>query len=133
MSNTTLPRKIIDVNRSVAGLVVNSTAAAVRTAERNTRTVIGAARTAGKIVTGQFTSVVDRTVKTARDGSREVAGQVMAQGAHVGDVVSTQANRTADAALRAVSDTPTSGTPYEQWTKTQLLERAREIGLDGPH
>ena len=42
-------------------------------------------------------------------------------GARVGDAISTQANRTADAPLRAVSDKPTSGTSYEQWTKAQLV------------
>ena len=52
-------------------------------------------------------------------------------GARVGDAISTQANRTADAPLRAVSDKPTSGTSYEQWTKAQLVARAREVDVDG--
>jgi len=30
-----------------------------------------------------------------------------------------------------VSDKPKSGTPYEQWTKAQLIERAREVDIEG--
>ena len=131
MSSTTLPRKIIAVNRTIAQTALTNAGNAMKTVGENTKNVIDAARTAGKIVTGQATSVVERTVTTARNGSREVSGQVMAQGARVGDAISTQANRTADAVLRAVSDKPTSGTPYEQWTKAQLVERAREVNLDG--
>lgn len=131
MTNTTIPRKILEVNRTIAETALSNAANAMKTVGQNTKNVIDAARTAGRIVTGQATSVVERTVTTARNGSREVSGQVMAQGARVGDAITTQANRTADAALRAVSDKPTSGTPYEQWTKAQLIERAREVDLEG--
>lgn len=131
MANTTIPRKIIEVNRTIAETAMSNAANAMKTVGQNTKNVLVAARTAGRIVTGQATSVVERTVKTARDGSREVTGQVMAQGSRVGETISTQANRTADAALRAVSDKPASGTAYEQWTKTQLIERARDVDLEG--
>ena len=130
-SRSSLPRKIIDVNRTFAGMAVHNTAEVVKTVGRNTKNVIDAAREAGKIVTGQTTSVVERTVTTARNGTREVSGQVMAQGARVSDAVRTQANRTVDAAQRAIDDRPASGTPYEQWTKAQLMERARELDLEG--
>ena len=128
-TSTSLPKKILDLNLSIAGRVISTYATVIRTVARNTATVLGASRTAGKTVVGQSRSAVDRTLTTARDGSREVAGQVRAQGAHVGEVIAAEANRTADAALRATSDTP-SGKSYEQWTKAQLLDRAKELGVE---
>jgi hypothetical protein len=128
-STTSLPKKILDLNISIAGKAFSTYATVIKTMVRNTATVFGASRTAGKTVVGQSRSAVDRTLTTARNGSREVAGQVKAQGAHVGEVIATEANRTADAALRATSDKP-AGKPYEQWTKAQLLDRAKELGVE---
>jgi hypothetical protein len=129
-TTTSLPRKIFDLNLNIAGKVLSTYVTIFKTIAQNTGNVLGASRTAGKTVVGQSRSVVDRTLTTARNGTKEVAGQVRAQGAKVGDAIATEANRTADAALRATSDTP-SGKPYEQWTKAQLLDRAKERGLKG--
>ena len=130
MPATTLPRKIIELNQAAASKALSNTASIARTVGRNTLHVIEASRTAGKIVVGQSRSVVERTFTTARNGAREVTGQVEAQGERLAGVVSTEANRTVDAAIRAVDDKP-SGRPYEQWTKAQLLERARELDIEG--
>lgn len=130
MSTSTLPQKIVKLNLAVAGQALSTTAHVVRTVARNAMNVVDASRTAGKVVVGQSRSVVVRTVTTARNGTREVAGQVQAQGEHLGEVIAAEANRTADAALRATSDSP-SGKPYEQWTKAQLMERAQELDIDG--
>jgi hypothetical protein len=129
-STSTLPKKILDLNLAIASKTLSTYATVIKTVARNAMTIVGASRTAGKTVVGQSRSVVDRTITTARNGSREVAGQVKAQGAKVSDVISTEVNRTADAALRATSDKP-SGKPYEQWTKAQLHERAKELSIKG--
>ena len=36
-----------------------------------------------------------------------------------------------DSAIDAVDGQPGSGTPYEQWTKAELLQRATELDVDG--
>ena len=130
MPTATLPSKVLELNKAMAERAIATTASIARTVGRNALTVIEASRTAGKTVVGQSRAVVERTVKTARNGAREVNGQVEAQGARLGKVVSTQANRTVNAAARAIDDKP-SGRPYEQWTKAQLMERAQELDIDG--
>lgn len=130
MSTSTLPKKIVELNQAATRRALTTTADIAKTVGRNALTVIEASRTAGKTVVGQSRSVVERTFKTARSGAREVSGQVEAQGSRLGKVVKTEANRTVDAAVRAVDDKP-SGRPYEQWTKAQLMERAQELDIDG--
>ena len=129
-STSTLPRKIFDLNMAINKRILSTYVSVFKTVARNTMTVLGASHTAGKTVVGQSRSVVDRTLTTARNGTREVAGQVRAQGEKVGDVIEKEANKTVDKAIRAASDKPT-GKPYEQWTKAQLLERAKELGISG--
>ena len=34
-------------------------------------------------------------------------------------------------AIDAVDPSPSSGTPYEQWSKAELYERAQELDIDG--
>ena len=51
----------------------------------------------------------------------------------------TEATSLLDSAIDAVEDTvedaaddqPGSGRPYEQWTKAQLLDRAKELDIEG--
>ena len=131
MSVTTLPRKMIQLNVDVARSACDVTTSALRLVGEGVRSVFDTSRTAGKTVVGQSRSVVDRTVTTATDGLREVTGQAEAQGARVATSVDTQANRIVDRALRAVDGKPNQGTPYEQWTRVQLLDRAKELGVTG--
>ncbi len=63
--------------------------------------------------------------------AKEVAGQASAQGAHVAAKVDREANHVVDEATRKASDRPSSGTAYEDWTKAQLLDRARQLDIDG--
>ena len=44
----------------------------------------------------------------------------------------TETTKLLDDAIEAVEDEPGSGTPYEQWTKAELVERAKELKIVGP-
>ncbi len=68
---------------------------------------------------------------TARTSGKTVAGQTKAQGRRVAASAERETTRTLDAAIDAVEDKPGSGTPYEQWTRAELLERAKEAGVPG--
>src|SRR5215207_1334186 len=114
MTTATLPRKIIDLNRKAIGInlamtkqAVANTTTITKVSGRGAKAVAKALRTAGRTVVDQSRSAVERTVTTAKNGTREVAGQVKAQRPHVGDAPD-EANRTADSALRAASDKPSS-------------------------
>ena len=131
MSVTTLPRKIIQLNVAVAQTAVDVTGSALKLVGEGVRSVLDTSRVAGKTVVGQSRSVVDRTVTTAANGAREVTGQAEAQGARVATAFDKEANRLVDRATRVVEGGPHQGTPYEQWTRVQLLDRAKAVGIAG--
>ncbi len=131
MTNSNLPRKILDLNKAAADQAIANTATALKVVGKGVKTVVDASRTAGKTVVGQSRSAVERTIATGRKGAKEVSGQIRAQGDQVSRAASRATNDVVDTATRAVSDMPSSGTPYEQWTKAQLLERAQEMDVHG--
>ena len=67
-----------------------------------------------------------------RTGANTVAGQASAQGKKVSQAAESAATGLVDQAIDAVEDAPGSGTPYEQWTKAELVERAKELKIAGP-
>lgn len=131
MATDTLPRKIIALNRAIAQTALDNTTTVLKTVGNSVKAVAGASKVAGKTVVGQTRSVIDRTWATAFSGSHEVTGQATAQGAKVAAAVDSQANRIVDRAISAVDDKPKPGTPYEQWSREELYERAQQLAIDG--
>lgn len=106
-----------------------------KTAQVGTNTVIGQAR-----------AVATDVAKTARTNVSTVAGQAAAQSRKVAKTAETSTTTVIDTAINAVDEavtetndvvedavetTPGSGRPYERWTKAELLERARELEIEG--
>ena len=131
MTATTLPRKLFEFNRTLVESAFRVSASAVGMFGQSAKSFLDTTGTAGKTVVGQTRSAVERTATTATTGAREVSGQVEAQGAKVARAASTESNRVVTRATRAVSDLPSQGTPYEQWTREQLYERAQQLDIDG--
>jgi diadenosine tetraphosphatase ApaH/serine/threonine PP2A family protein phosphatase len=130
MASQTLPSKIMRLNRDIVINVAGATASVVKAAVDSVGRVLGVSRTAGKTVTGQTRSVVERTATTAQHGAREVFGQADAQGSMVASTVTEEAHRVVDDATAAVEDRPTRR-PYEEWTRAQLYDRAQELEVEG--
>jgi hypothetical protein len=142
-----------ELNKAIVRTTISNVASVAGVVGRSIGRTFDASRTAGKTVVGQTRSATERagdtvatSVKTvagqAREAAstsasavgnaaREVAGQANAQGKRVAAVVDREANHVVDETTRKVSNHPSPGTPYEEWTKAQLLERARDIDLDG--
>jgi hypothetical protein len=105
----------------------------------STRTVLDAARISGRTVTGQTRAAADDVVSSARGGARQVTGQARAQGRRIAGTASRETTQLLDSAIDTVGDVdatvdgPGAGTPYEQWTKAQLLERARQLDVEGAY
>ncbi len=153
MLTPTLARKVYELNKTALTSSIGTTKHVLSVVADGVGTATAAAREAGATVVGQTRSAVDRTtdeavrgakevgVQTrsaidrtadqARVGVKEVAGQAKAQGRRASERVDAVATRTADRAIDAVSDSPSSGTPYESWSKEELYERARELDVDG--
>ena len=150
----TVPARIVKFQRTLAAANCERTNAAFTALADSTKAILQAARTSGATVTGQARAAADDVVqsartgaatvtgqaraaagdvaKSARTGAATVTGQATAQGKRVARAAETQATKLVDQAIDAVDDAPGSGTPYEQWTKAELVERAKELKIVGP-
>ena len=104
-----VPARVVRLQRTVAAASYDQMTASLATMAEATRSFLGTARTSGKTV----------------------VGQTKAQGRRVAASAERETTRTLDAAIDAVDDSPGSSTPYEQWTRAELLERAKEVGVPG--
>jgi hypothetical protein len=128
----TVPARILKLQRTVAAANYDRTVAAFTAVASTTKTFLDTAAVSGKTVTGQARAAANDVVATLRTGINTVTGQAAAQGKKVATAAETQATKLVDEAIDAVEDAPSTGTPYEQWTKAELVERAKELQIVGP-
>ena len=133
-----VPARVVRLQRAIAGAACDQTAAVMTAVATSTRTVLAATRTSGRTVTGQARAAADDVVSSARGGARQVTGQARAQGRRIAATASRETTQLLDSAIDTVEDDatvggPGAGTPYEQWTKAQLLERARQLDVEGAY
>jgi len=124
--------RVLKLQRAVAAAIYDRTVAAFEAIASSTTAFLATAKTSGKTVTGQARAAAEDVVTTARTGANTVAGQATAQGRKVSQAAERTATGLVDQAIDAVEDAPSSGTPYEQWTKAELVERAKELNIVGP-
>ena len=151
--NQTLPQKMCELNKQIIRTTLSNVATVAGVVGRSIGRTADASRTAGKTVVGQTRAAAEQTGDTmvagvksvageVRDaaaatsssvstGAKTVAGQAKAQGSRVAKVADRQANHVVDETSRVVADRPAPGTPYEEWTKKQLMDRARDLDVDG--
>lgn len=127
-----VPARVLKLQRTVAAANYDRTVAAFTTFASTTKSFLDTAAVSGKTVTGQARAAAEDLVATLRTSINTVAGQAVAQGKKVSDAAETHASKLVDEAIDAVEDAPSSGTPYEQWTKAELVERAKELQIVGP-
>ena len=149
----TLPQKMCELNKAIVRTTMSNVASVAGIVGRSIGRTLDSSRTAGKTVVGQTVSATGRAADTVSTGvktvagqarsaastsadaisnaTREVAGQANAQGARLAAVVDHESNHVVDEMTRKAKDHPTSGTPYEEWTKAQLMDRARELDIEG--
>ena len=131
-----IPARIMRLQRTLAGAAYDQTTTMFQAWTDSTKAFLGTARVSGKTVTGQVKAAGEQVATATRTGARTVAGQTAAQGRRVSNAASGEATKLLDDAIDAVdtsaaAEQPGSGVPYEQWTKAELLERARELGVEG--
>ena len=131
MTTPTLARKIYEFNKAIATSGFGAAKSVYDVVADGVSTATVTARDAGKTVVGQTRSAVDRTVGQATVGAKEVSGQARAQATRASNRIEQVAERTADRAIDVVEGGPSSGTPYESWSKDDLYERAQELEIDG--
>lgn len=133
---------VADTTREVLSIVFDGTVSATRAMRDAGATAVGQARSAVdrsvaeagdnvKSVAKHAGSAATATAETTTNRMREAVGQARAQGRRAAEQVDRAAASTADRATRAVDGSPSSGTPYEQWTKADLYDRAQELDIEG--
>ena len=129
--STTVARKMYEFNKAVVTVSLDTTRTVLGAVGDGVSSAVKTLRDSGSTVVGQTRSAVDRTASQAATGAKEVAGQARAQGDQASARLDEIADRTARRATAAVDTSPSSGTPYEEWTKSELYERAQELDIDG--
>jgi len=124
-------KRILEFNKAVIDVSLGTSRAVAGAVTEGAGRAWKSVRDSGATVAGQARVAVDRTAGEATTGAKQVAGQARAQGKIASEQVGDIVDRTARKATSAVDPRPSSGTPYEEWSRTQLYERAKEVGLEG--
>lgn len=137
------PARIFKLQRSITAANYDRTVAMFEAVTEAMKEFFSTAKTSGKTVTGQARAAAQDVVSSVRTGAATVGGQATAQGRKVAQTAGSKATELVDDAIDAVEDdvddaidavedSPGSGTPYEQWTKAELVERAKDLDIVGP-
>lgn len=117
--------RVVGTARSGAAVTSGQARSAVdRTGKMGTTTV--------KETVGQARSAVDRTGKMARNTAKETVGQARTQSSRTVGAAARATGDLLDDATRAIDpDAAPQGVAYEEWTKSDLYDRAQELGIEG--
>lgn len=129
--NTPVVQHAVEFNQKLLSTVASTSLRIARIAGDGVGKAYSVARDTGATVVGQTRSATQRTVDEVSSNTKEVVGQARAQGKRGAEQIDDVADSTARRAIDAVDDSPSSGTPYEQWSKAELYERAQELDIDG--
>lgn len=129
--NTPVIQHAVEFNQKLLSTVASTGKRLVDIAGDGVSKAYHVARDTGATVVGQTRSATQRTVDEISSNTKEVVGQTRAQGKRGGEQIDAIADSTARRAIDTVDDSPSSGTPYEQWSKADLYERAQELDIDG--
>jgi hypothetical protein len=128
----TIPAKVLHFQRAVAAKTYDNYTATMGAVADSYKSFFDTALTSSKTVTEQARAAGEQFVTTLTNGIKTVAGQTVAQSKKVSDAAEAEVTGLVDSAIDAVEDAPSTGTPYEQWTKAELVERAKELSVVGP-
>jgi hypothetical protein len=127
-----IPAKVLHFQRLVAGKTYDNYVATLGAVADSYKSFFETAASSSKTVSDQARAAGEQLVATFTNGIKAVAGQAAASGRTVSDAAESEVSGLVDSAIDAVEDAPSSGTPYEQWTKAELVERAKELKIVGP-
>jgi hypothetical protein len=94
--------------------------------------VTNTARTGARTTAGQARSAVERTSKVAETTVKQTVGQAKRQAGATAAASRDATGELLDDAAAAVDpDASPRGIAYENWTKSDLYDRAQELDIDG--
>lgn len=126
-----VPRRLFQLNRSVAEAAATTACQTAKMTRAVAEAVMGRSAQGAKTVQGQAEAAADRVTDAVTRGTKEVAGQTSAQAQAIID----EAEDLTVSLIEDVAPTPEASTsavqPYEQWTKTDLYQRAQQLDVPG--
>jgi hypothetical protein len=128
----TIPARIVKLQRTLAAAYWDRTVATLDAVTGSAGSFLTTARNSGKTVTGQARAASRDVATAVRTNVNTVTGQAAAQGRQVVEAAEQETTTLVDRAIETVEDTRGSGRPYEQWTKAELVQRAKELHIVGP-
>lgn len=133
-----LPASLVRLERSIAGRAYDTLGSAVANLRGSLHTMGSRTDRAARTVIGTGRRAVTTTLDAARVGATTTTGQTRAQASEVGDAVTAELTDLHDDALdavktaiRAVDPDDDGSTGFERWTKSDLYDRATELGIEG--
>lgn len=127
-----LPAKSFALGRATVRRTNDVVISVVSDVARRMDTVVNTARTGARTTAGQAKSAVERTANMAETTAKQTIGQAKRQ-----MDATTAATREAtgelldDATATVDPDATPRGIAYEEWTKSDLYDRAQELDIDG--
>jgi hypothetical protein len=123
--------RVLRLQRNIARSTYDSLRGVVGAVAGAARSITGTARVSGRTVSGQARAASRDVASTVTADTKQVLGQTTAQARRISQTAKHETTRALDRSIRAVDPSPGSGKPYEQWTKAELLERAKELEIAG--
>ena len=131
-----IPARVLHLQRALAAQNYDRTMAAFQAVVDSYRTVFQTVLHSTRTVTGQARAAGEQLATSFGTGAKTVAGQTKAQARKVADTAQSETKDLVEDAIDAVEDatdtTPRRGTPYEDWTKAELVDRAKALKITGP-
>lgn len=127
-----LPAKSFALGRATVRRTNDVVMSVVSDVARRMDTVVTTARTGARTTAGQAKSAVERTAQMAETTAKQTIGQAARQAATTTDAAQDATGELLDDATATVDpDAAPRGIAYEDWTKSDLYDRAQELGIDG--
>ena len=127
-----LPSKSVALGRATVRRTNDVVGSVVSDVARRFDTVVRTARTGTNTTVGQAKSAVERTSKMARATAKQTVGQATSQMASTGSTARESTGELLDDATAATDpDAAPRGIAYEEWTKSDLYDRAQALDIDG--
>jgi hypothetical protein len=126
-----IPARIVHFQRAVATTTYDQMSGAAQSVLDATRSILDSARISSATVTGQAKAAGADVLDTVQRSANTVVGQAKAQGRRLSATTEREVTDVLDEAIDSVEEAPGSGKPYEQWTKAELLDRAKALDIEG--
>lgn len=149
-----IPAKSFALGRATVRRTNDVVVSVVSDVARRVDTVVSTARTGARTTTGQARSAVERSSRTAETTAKQTVGQARSAAQRTSKVAGTTTKQTIGQAKRQASvtgaagreaaaellddatatvdpDASPRGIAYEEWTKSDLYDRAQELDIDG--